>query len=255
MASRPVGSGKSGKTGRKEQTKRRGHSSSSDSDESSGEYSSSTASGGDESVQSLVGSPNRTPQTARSNKRGIELPDQKVLLQDIEQFGGIEKARGDLTAFCDIQAGKSKNHSELYGAQYTKQRIRVENKIRVWQKLPPKHYNQVLEGLGVLPSTPHVKFSPVPGKIPKVKLKTSPGMPKPSSAKTSGKEKESQTKTSGKEKESQPKSPEQPTSIKQKTPAKMSRFEVKNGIVHGKCFVLIMHVPMAGSQLTPFVSH
>jgi hypothetical protein len=60
----------------------------------SGGYSSSTESIGDELVESLVvGTPRkvRTPQAARSNKRGIEMAQVKVLLQDIEQGGGIKK--------------------------------------------------------------------------------------------------------------------------------------------------------------------
>jgi hypothetical protein len=235
-------------------------------DKSSSGYSSSTASGGDESVHSLVPSvvvspKPRTPQVVRSNKRGIEPADQKVILQHIEQFGGgIAKVREDITAFCNHQVPKSTNTTLLYGTQYDKVRTRVENKIRVWAKLSKEDYSVLLKDLGVTAATvtqasgvpssvPHVKFSPAPkvsappASIPKkVNSGSSPGI-------------DMSTKKSGKEKESQPKS-EPPTSIKTEKPDKMSRFEVKDGVVHGKSSVFILHLRMAGSQhLTPFLSY
>jgi hypothetical protein len=87
------------------------------SSDSSGGYSSSTESIGDESVESLVGTLRkvRSPQAARSNKRGIETAQLKVLLQDIEQGGGIKHVVEGITTFCDQQALKNSNSKLLYG--------------------------------------------------------------------------------------------------------------------------------------------
>ena len=217
--------------------------SASDSDESSG-YSSSTSSKGEESVESLVDSAaestprKKKPQVARSNKRGIELTDQKVLLLDIERFGGIDKVRTDITAFCDSQAPKGINASLLYGSLYSKERTRVENKIRnSWAKLSKAEYQDLLISFGILvPSAPAtaVKVSRA-GKVssPAAVLKVSSPAVIPV-VKASPSSKPSVITGSAQENENRPKSnPEPVINVK---PATMSRFEVKDDVLYGKCF-------------------
>jgi hypothetical protein len=138
---------------------------------SSGGYSSSTESVGEQSVESLVGSPRkaRTPQTARSNKRGIETAQQKVLLQDIEQDGGgLKNVLEGISAFCDQQALKNSNSKLLYGDRYSSERKRIDNKIRYWAKeLSDDEYLLILKDFGVTPSSAEVEPSPVkPTKVP-----------------------------------------------------------------------------------------
>lgn len=105
------------------------------------------------SVQSLVqgsiasGSPSRRLDPKRTNCRGLALPYQKILIEDIETSGGIEAVRKDFTKWANKQAKKGGIRAQLYGISRSKQRFRVENKVKKWGNLNSTEYVNLLEEL------------------------------------------------------------------------------------------------------------
>jgi hypothetical protein len=231
MASSRIGRKNEGKSSRNE-------------DESSG-YSSSTASIGDESVQSLVSSPRklRSPQAARSNKRGIEKPQQKLLLQDIEETGGgIKNVSEGLTAFCDKAALKDSNSTILYGVHQSKERRRVENKIRYWaKKLEVKEYLLLLKDFQVSPSAATVEES---AKVPKASKRDMPS--KPSRKASESKESTAQNASTAQETE-----PTTSSSNNDKKGTKMMSgiMTDMDGIVYGM-YCVIFSACLLGSEFS-----
>lgn len=87
---------------------------------------------------------------ARTNIRGIDLPYQKLLFEDINNFGGLENAVNHITIFCDQAARSDSTRERFYGAARSKERFRVENKIRSWSKLPAQDLQELLRDLQVV---------------------------------------------------------------------------------------------------------
>lgn len=217
-------------------------SSSSDSSSDSGTYSSSTASAGDESVESLV-SPRerklRSPEAfARTNTRGLELPQQKKLLADIETTGGgLKNVLADLKDFCNSQSEKDANSLILYGTEKSKQRKRVDNKIRYWGKFSGHAYLSILTKFGI---------SPAPEALPK-------GLPKKSAPAYKTPNPQSEPKKpppqSESKKPTRPK-PTPPQSASASSTPKMSSSNsssiyVKGGVVYGMwCFMITLRLCM-----------
>ena len=131
-------------------------------------YSSSTDEGEEtQSVSSLVapttpsvsaatsvgsrGSATRKKNPARTNKRGIDLPHQKQLLEDLEASGGlfsISAQHHGIPQFCNK---KSTDNEATYGAFDSKRREQVRNKLRNWVRLGEEGYESILISLGVVP--------------------------------------------------------------------------------------------------------
>lgn len=88
---------------------------------------------------------------SRTNNRGLDPPYQKQVLQDIQQYGGLAKVSPSITTFCNTQAQISEDKFALYGTARSKERFRVENKIRGWKLLPEEEFEDVLKDFGVPP--------------------------------------------------------------------------------------------------------
>jgi hypothetical protein len=226
--------------------------SSSDSSDAQGEtYSSSTVSA-DESVESLVpeSSKLRSPQAGRSNRRGLDKPSQKVILQDIENAGGLLEVVKDITGFCNTHVVRDTGSKILYGEQKSSERRRVENKIRVWNRLTAVEYLDILKDYQV----PHHKHTGLSDS----KASSRQDMPKKSSHKDSKSRKPAPASKSVSSKPTESASvsskPSAPVFVPvNETPtSKMSSnrfFEMKGGVLHGTCLLCPCFLSMVGAHV------
>jgi hypothetical protein len=83
-----------------------------------------------------------SPQTGRTNARGLPPHVQKQLLIDIEHYGGIRVP----------QKGKIYKTRKEYGAAGSALRQSVKSKVKAWKKLDELEYTKLLHSFKVLPS-------------------------------------------------------------------------------------------------------
>lgn len=98
----------------------------------------------------------RRKNATRSNQRGLPVPDQKFIAEELESEGGgleevLSKPSG-LTNFLNQQAEKDELRKEFYGEYGSQTRSRIENKIRNWSRLGPAEYQRILVGFQVWPA-------------------------------------------------------------------------------------------------------
>ena len=131
----------------------------------------------------------RSKNKVRTNARGLEITIQKEILTDLEDSKGLAHVLSQgahaITAFCDLQAGIGEegepgDREDIYGAPRSKQRLKVNNKIRGWARLSQAEYEQILIGQGIIPynfrqgkaGPPSVVSVPVSKHKPRRKSKT-----------------------------------------------------------------------------------
>lgn len=142
-----------------------------------GAESDSTKDSDDASVKSLVGeslasvtSPVVSPNLGgrpvgsgtktRSNSRSLAPWQQKLLAQDVEEFGGLAKicppgtgkTKSRLKEFGDKFAQKDEERTELYGAHDSKKRDKLRNKLQYWRGLPQGEYYKIISDWNILPA-------------------------------------------------------------------------------------------------------
>ena len=89
----------------------------------------------------------------RTSARGIDIPHQKVIAEDVEAAGGPKAVLAKFTDFANKEEAKSEEKAELCGAKKSSQCYRVNNKIRHWAELSEIECRDVLTSFGVLPSS------------------------------------------------------------------------------------------------------
>lgn len=100
-----------------------------------------------------------------SNSQGLELPYQKVLLNDIEDNGGLESFTKGLTHFLNSRlALKDAQDRSFFGNPRTKPRFRVENKIKHWKGLSSEEYEELLTQCEIVPA--RFREKKVPDSVP-----------------------------------------------------------------------------------------
>lgn len=93
-----------------------------------------------------------------TNSQGLELPLQAQLLEDIEREGGLlAVTSGSLTAFCNkqYQAGQV-----FYGKSRSRDRFRIENKVKHWKSLSSTEYYRFVKDTGITPYQDRPSSSP-----------------------------------------------------------------------------------------------
>lgn len=118
------------------------------------------------------GRPSGRKNTDRTNVRGFQLWEQKLLAFDVEAAGGLQcvfTAKGGVTEFCDAQASTDEERANFYGKDWQHpQRSRIRGKLRRWyDSLPSGGYYKLLKQWQVTPAvfrsseaTPSVFSSP-----------------------------------------------------------------------------------------------
>lgn len=140
----------------------RGRSNSSSS-ASSVHSSTSTDSGEEASVSSLVHTPVRKDKggrpwgsgsDGRSNKRTIPEFEQKVIASDVEEFGGLDvvKSKGGFGRLVDCFSYKDDERARIYGEAGSKQRHKVRHRIDYWSRIGHNDYNKLLQSWSIVPA-------------------------------------------------------------------------------------------------------
>lgn len=143
--------------------------------------SSSTSEGSEESLESLVaddeastpvfatptststpstkGRPPGSVSTTRSTKRSLEPWQQKLLAEDVEEFGGLAAVKAKQTNkrskfrdFCDQAALKDEERAHLYDIPDSKNRERVRHRIDYWVSIGTDSYQSILSEWGIIPA-------------------------------------------------------------------------------------------------------
>jgi hypothetical protein len=105
--------------------------------------------------ESSASSKARRKNNIRTNSRGLPVPDQKFLAEDLEGHGGLLQVLATpsgLTTFCNQQAERDEHRKEFYGEYGSTSRVRIENKIRNWYRISPDEYQKLLVGWQVWPA-------------------------------------------------------------------------------------------------------